>query len=56
MVAEFTVLSSIQHPNLLRYLDAFEIEDGRHAGFVVFVLELADTDSRNAIDISVAGR
>jgi serine/threonine protein kinase len=55
MVAEFTVLSSIQHPNLLKYLDAFEIEDGKHTGFVVFVLELADTDLRNAIDTSVSG-
>jgi eukaryotic-like serine/threonine-protein kinase len=55
LVAEFNVLSSIEHPNLLRYLDAFEIEDGKHAGFVVFVLELADTDLRNAIDTSIDG-
>jgi serine/threonine protein kinase len=55
LIAEFNLLSSIEHPNLLRYLDAFEIEDGRLAGFVVFVLELADTDLRNAIAESSTG-
>jgi serine/threonine protein kinase len=55
LIAEFTLLSSIEHPNLLRYLDAFEIEDGRLAGFVVFVLELADTDLKNAIAQSSTG-
>jgi serine/threonine protein kinase len=55
LIAEFNLLSSIEHPNLLRYLDAFEIEDGRLSGFVVFVLELADTDLRNAIAQSPAG-
>lgn len=49
LVAEFSLLSSIEHPNLLRYLDAFEIEEGRLSGFIVFVLELANTDLRNAI-------
>jgi serine/threonine protein kinase len=55
LVREFTLLSSIEHPNMLRYLDAFEMEEGRHAGFVVFVLELADTDMKNAIALSVSG-
>jgi serine/threonine protein kinase len=55
LIAEFTLLSSVEHPNLLRYLDAFEIEDGRLAGFVVFVLEVADTDLRNAIAQSASG-
>jgi serine/threonine protein kinase len=55
LIAEFNLLSSIEHPNLLRYLDAFEIEEGRLFGFVVFVLELAVTDLRNAIAQSSTG-
>jgi serine/threonine protein kinase len=55
LVREFTLLSSLEHPNMLRYLDAFEVEEGKHAGFVVFVLELADTDLCNAIALSVNG-
>ncbi len=46
LVREFTLLSSIRHPSLLSYLDAFEQEDGPARGSVVFVLELADQDLR----------
>lgn len=44
LMREFDVLRRVRHPHLLRGDDAFDVEEGRLRGCVVFVMERADTD------------
>lgn len=44
LLGEFSTLTDVEHPHLLRGIDAFDLDTAPHAGCVVFVLELADED------------